>query len=158
MKSLNLKQILQKHKIELLEFETSTISIEQPDCSKDIFNQNCDSDEHENTLDGKESRVSKAQKRRDKKAEKEKQRLVDIEKQEEENKNGIRHLEQETIKSLLDKRDLKLAVVPSDGDCMFAGLVHQLAQLEVNSTVTDLRKSTANELLEKKWRILSFLF
>jgi len=150
--------LAEKHKIELLEFETSSISIEPSDCTKEINDQNCNSDEeHDNALDGKEGRVSKAQKRRDKKAEKEKQRLIDIEKQEEENKNGIRHLEQEKIKSLLDKRDLKLAEVPSDGDCMFAGLVHQLAQLEVNSTVTDLRKSTANELLEKKAEYSPFL-
>eukprot|EP00092_Neocalanus_flemingeri_P056514 GFUD01067017.1.p1 GENE.GFUD01067017.1~~GFUD01067017.1.p1 ORF type:complete len:205 (-),score=73.88 GFUD01067017.1:89-703(-) len=92
----------------------------------------------------------KPKKRRDNKAEKEKQRLIDIEKQEEENKNGTRHLEQVKIKSLLEDRGFKLTEIPSDGDCMFAGLVHQLSQLDLRSSVDDLRKSTASELLENK--------
>jgi len=146
----------EKHKIELLEVEASTISIQESDCIKsDSINTNCDVED--DSIDDKEGRVSKAQKRRDKKAAKEKQRLLDIEKQEEENKNGIRHLEQEKIKSLLDSRNLKLKEIPSDGDCMFAGLVHQLAQLDQSSTVADLRKRTAKELLENKTDYSPFL-
>ena len=71
-------------------------------------------------------RVSKAQKRREKKADKEEERRRDIERQEEENLTGARTREQEKIKELLEARGLKLAEVPSDGDCMFAGLVHQV--------------------------------
>ena len=59
--------------------------------------------------------------RRDKKAEREKQRLEDIERQEEENLSGQRHLEQEAITRLLEARGLTLHQIPSDGDCMFAG-------------------------------------
>lgn len=150
-------ELVEKHKLELLEFETSTISIEKSDSTKDSDNQNCDENEQDNNSDEKENRVSKAQKRRDKKNEKEKQRLEDIDKQEEENKNGIRHLEQEKIKSLLEGRNLKLAEIPSDGDCMFAGLVHQLVQLNLNSTVTDLRRNTADELMKNKADYSPFL-
>jgi len=147
--------LTEKHKIELLEVETSTISIKEAEPNGD--DPISDADDNENNSNEKDNRVSKAQKRRDKKAEKDKQRLLDIEKQEEENKNGVRNLEQEKIKSLLEKRSLKLAEISSDGDCMFAGLVHQLAQLGLNSAVTDLRKSTANELLENKSDYSPFL-
>lgn len=74
----------------------------------------------------RQPRVSKAQKRRDKKAAKEKERQLEIERQEEENKHGARNLEAERIKSILQQRDLALQEVPSDGDCLFAGLVEQL--------------------------------
>ena len=47
---------------------------------------------------GKEGRVSKAQKRRDNKVQKEEQRKLEILKQEEENLLGVRHREQERIK------------------------------------------------------------
>ena len=73
-----------------------------------------------------EKKVSKAQKRRDKKAEKEKERLEDISKQEEENKLGQRHIETEKIKEILSSRGLKVKDIPSDGDCLFAGVLHQL--------------------------------
>jgi len=148
--------LVEKQKLELLQLETSSLSLKEAEVRNgDDRNSDaaeCDDNEHE-----KEPRVSKAQKRRDKKAEKDKQRLLDIERQEEENKNGIRHLEQEKIKSLLEKRSLKLAEIPSDGDCMFAGLVHQLAGLGNVSTVADLRKSTAKELMENKADYSPFL-
>jgi len=105
----------------------------------------------------KKTGFQKPKKGETKKNEKEKQRLEDIDKQEEENKNGIRHLEQEKIKSLLEGRNLKLAEIPSDGDCMFAGLVHQLVQLNLNSTVTDLRRNTADELMKNKADYSPFL-
>jgi len=145
--------LAERHKLELLEVDTSTISIKEPECD----NQDSDVDENDTNTVEQEHRVSKAQKRRDKKAEKDKQRLIDIEKQDEENKNGIRHLEQEKIKALLEKRSLRLAEIPSDGDCMFAGLVHQLAQLGLSNTVVDLRKSTAKELLENQADYSPFL-
>ncbi len=50
------------------------------------------------------TRVTKAQKRRDKKKQKERERLEEIEKQEELNKTGQRAVETEKIKSLLSSR------------------------------------------------------
>jgi len=63
-----------------------------------------------------EPRVTKAQKRRDKKAEKDKERAVLIAEQEEENKLGPRHREEVRIKEILTARKLKLFEVPSNGD------------------------------------------
>ena len=103
----------------------------------------------EEVVDMKENnkKVSKAQKRRDKKAEKERDRLEDIERQEEENKHGLRHIESDKIKSILTSRDLKICEIPSNGDCLFAGIAHQLKN---GLKVSDLRKMVAETLLSNK--------
>jgi OTU domain-containing protein 6 len=64
----------------------------------------------------KEPRVTKAQKRRDKKAEKDKEREAEIALQEQENKLGPRHREEVRIKEILTARKLKIVEVPSNGD------------------------------------------
>jgi len=99
--------------------------------------------------DGNVVRISRAQKRRDKKSTKEKLRLEEIEKQEELNKDGPRMKEQQAIKEKLTKMNLKLVEIASDGDCMFAGIEHQLKQLKISSSVKELRNQTAEELKGK---------
>jgi len=91
-------------------------------------------------------KVSKAQKKRDAKAAKEKARLLEIEQQEEENKFGARAKEKDMIASKLKGKQLKLKEIPSNGDCLFAGLVDQLSQLNIESSVSQLRDQTATEL------------
>ena len=98
-------------------------------------------------IDIKEKKVSKAQKRRDKKAEKEKERQEDIAKQEEENKHGQRHIETEKIKELLASRGMKIHDIPSNGDCLFASLAHQL---DNNANVPGLRKLVAETMMNHK--------
>ena len=56
--------------------------------------------------------------------------------QEEENKLGQRHIETEKIKAILEARALKIKDIPSDGDCLFAGVIHQLQN---NMKVSELR-------------------
>ena len=149
----------QKHSDELLDIVTSNLSINDTSDEPTTNTTNCDKDvKNDNDKEEvKEVRVSKAQKRRDKKAEKDKQRLLDIEKQEEENLNGLRHLEQETITKLLDSRGLSLHEVPSDGDCMFAGLVHQLSLVGEVSNIDDLRHQTSTEMRSNSGQYLPFL-
>ena len=147
----------QKHSDELLDIMTSNISINETSDEPTTNNSNCDKDKDNDKEEVKEVRVSKAQKRRDKKAEKEKQRLLDIEKQEEENLTGQRNLEQEAISKLLDSRGLSLHEVPSDGDCMFAGLVHQLSLVGEVSNITDLRHQTSAEMRSNSGQYLPFL-
>jgi hypothetical protein len=55
-----------------------------------------------NVLQGRD-RVSKAQKRRDRKEQKERDRQLDIDRQDELNKLGLRHLEAQKLKELLTK-------------------------------------------------------
>lgn len=146
----------EKHQREILELNTEKLSLncegEDPGAGSSSVVQ-----DSESTEENKEMRVSKAQKRRDKKAEKEKQRLEDIEKQEEENLLGKRNLEQEAIKKILESRGLKLFEIPSDGDCMFAAIVHQLRGAGLESSVAELRERTAGELEEKSEEYLPFL-
>lgn len=140
----------QKHSAEMLDLLTENISLseEQEQPSNDT---NCDD------IKKPEARESKAQKRRDKKAEKERQRLEDIERQEAENLSGQRNLEQEAITRLLGARGLTLHQIASDGDCMFAGLVHQLSLAGGVSSVSELRQQTAAELRTNSGQYLPFL-
>lgn len=78
------------------------------------------------TNDEPKGRISKAQRRRDKKAIKEKERNEEIEAQEVENLQGVRHLETLKIKSILKERGLSIVEVPSDGDCLYASLGIQI--------------------------------
>lgn len=72
-------------------------------------------------------RISKAQKRRDKKAQADRQLQIDILAQEELNKTGARTVETQTINALLRARQLQLHSVASDGDCLYNAVAHQLA-------------------------------
>ena len=81
--------------------------------------------------------------------------------QEEENKLGQRNIETEKIKAILEARALKIKDIPSDGDCLFAGVIHQLQN---NMKVSELRTISShvftNSLtmnLQKKWRNFIFL-
>jgi len=93
-----------------------------------------------------EQRISKAQKRRDKKAAKEKERQREIEAQEEENRYGARNREAEQIKTILNSRNLVIKEVPSNGDCLFAGIVHHLHLGGVQTSVKEMRKAATDEI------------
>ncbi|XP_063234009.1 deubiquitinase OTUD6B [Bacillus rossius redtenbacheri] len=74
---------------------------------------------------GNPQRVSKARKRRDRKAVKEREREQLIMAQEEENKTGARNTEMQTIKRLLRARGLAVHEIPSDGNCLYAAVDFQ---------------------------------
>jgi len=147
-----------RHKNELAQFEESSPEIcpevETAPVTMGTFIEEENDIEEINT--GGE-RVSKAQKRRDKKAAKEKERINEIEKQEEENQHGARNLEAAKIKELLESRDLLLQEIPSNGDCLFAGLVHQLGLQKLEKSVKDLRKAATDEIRGNSDDYLPFL-
>jgi len=147
-----------RHKNELAQFEESSPEIcpevETAPVTMGTFIEEENDIEEINT--GGE-RVSKAQKRRDKKAAKEKERINEIEKQEEENQHGARNLEAAKIKELLESRDLLLQEIPSNGDCLFAGLVHQLGLRKLEKSVKDLRKAATDEIRGNSDDYLPFL-
>ncbi|CAB3366987.1 Hypothetical predicted protein [Cloeon dipterum] len=89
-------------------------------------------------------RLTKAQKRRDKKAEKDKEREIQIAQQEQENKFGPRNREEVAIKELLKARKLQLFEVPSNGDCLYLAIEHQLKEKSRPSKdVSELRRLTS---------------
>ncbi|XP_047107636.1 deubiquitinase OTUD6B isoform X1 [Schistocerca piceifrons] len=69
-----------------------------------------------------QKRITKAQKRREKKAtkEKERERLIAI--QETENVHGARNIEMQKIKQILKEKKLMLHEIPSDGNCLYCAI------------------------------------
>lgn len=103
-------------------------------------------------------RVSKAQKRRDKKASAEKERNQKIIEQEALNVFGKRNVEIQTIKKMLQKRGLMIYEIPSDGHCLYNAIAHQLKIIrETPLTLHELRTKTAVYLKENMNEFLPFI-
>ncbi|XP_042322091.1 deubiquitinase OTUD6B [Sceloporus undulatus] len=88
-------------------------------------------------------RISKAQKRRDKKAALEKEREERIAEAEIENLTGARHLESQKLAHILATRQLEIKQIPSDGHCMYRAIEDQLRERQNSWTVATLRSRTA---------------
>ena len=97
--------------------------------------------------------VSKAQKRRNKKENLEKERLAEIKAQQELNKLGPRHLETTKILEILKHKKLVLHDIPSNGDCLFAAICHQMEGREV----LRLRHECVEKIKSQKMDYLPFL-
>lgn len=143
----------QRHDNELQQL-AATITADDSAELKHQKNDNEDDDDDDNKLNGnaqqnnQQPRISKAQKRRDKKATAERQLRSDIAAQDELNKTGARTVETNTINALLRARQLQLHAVPSDGDCLYNAVAQQLVRTgRGHHTVASLR-STAADYIE----------
>lgn len=106
-----------------------------------------------------QQRISKAQKRRDKKVQSEKEKQAEILAQEEINKTGPRMLETSALKSILKSRNLVLHPIASDGDCLYNAIKHQLiitGQLPVLETPA-LRNLTADYIAAHKDSLIFYM-
>ncbi|XP_050361480.1 deubiquitinase OTUD6B [Nymphalis io] len=108
--------------------------------------------------DNVKPKISKAQKRRDKKLQQERDREKEIKMQEIENINGPRNMENQAICKRLEERNLKICPIPSDGDCLYKAVVHQY-EINYNKTlgVDDLRNRVSSYILEHKEDFMPFL-
>ncbi|XP_012063816.1 PREDICTED: OTU domain-containing protein 6B [Atta cephalotes] len=124
---------------------------EKPEeASKEISKDNCS--------EQLAHRVSKAQKRREKKAIAEKERNQRIIEQEALNAFGKRNIEIEAIKKILSERELMIYEIPSDGHCLYNAVAHQLKiNGETPLSLHDLRIKTADYLRENMNDFLPFL-
>lgn len=103
-------------------------------------------------------KMSKAQKKREKKEADEKQREKDIALQEIENLKGPAHIELTRIKEKLSKMDLDMKEVCADGNCMFYAVSDQLGQhLQVQKSFKELRELTSNYMLQNPDSFQPFL-
>lgn len=103
-------------------------------------------------------KISKAQKRRDKKSQQEKEREQQIKLQEKENLHGPRNKEIQEISSRLKKRSLIMFAIPSDGDCLYKAIAHQLAlHRNINISAGQLRKDAAEYIKEHKDDFIPFM-
>ncbi|KAL0112876.1 hypothetical protein PUN28_012256 [Cardiocondyla obscurior] len=112
----------------------------------------------DNCSDQAAHRVSKAQKRREKKAIAEKERNQRIIEQEALNVFGKRNVETEAIKKILSDRNLIIYEIPSDGHCLYNAVAHQLKiNGETPLSLHDLRTKTADYLRQNMNDFLPFL-
>ncbi|XP_076232746.1 deubiquitinase OTUD6B [Calliopsis andreniformis] len=103
-------------------------------------------------------RVSKAQRRRDKKANAERERNQRIIEEEALNVFGKRNVELQTIKKILYDRGLMIYEIPSDGHCLYNAVAHQLKVIgETPLTFQELRMKTALYLRENMNEFLPFI-
>ncbi|XP_039592943.1 deubiquitinase OTUD6B [Polypterus senegalus] len=105
----------------------------------------------------KSCRISKAQKRRDKKAAIEKERENRIAEAEIENLSGARHLEYQKLSQGLAQRHLQIKQIPSDGHCMYRAIEDQLICKGLNWNVQELRAQTAKYMRDHSEDFLPFL-
>lgn len=103
-------------------------------------------------------KITKAQKRRDKKILQEKEREQQIKLQEKENINGPRNLELQAVSEKLQKNKLKIFTIPSDGDCLYKAVAHQLENTRQKSmSVDELRKNVAEYIRQNKDVFMPFM-
>jgi len=176
--ALLLAQLDLKHENELKEFKNSAFPV---DCSDEKSECLIDSDKQESCADSERvvsdslcdadglsdknlfsvkgtQKLSKAQKRRNKKAALEKEREKFIAEQAVENLNGLRHLESEQIKAKLSKRNLSIYEIPPDGNCLYKAIEHQLSILNLKQlNVQTLREETSKYMLSHMADFMPFL-
>lgn len=102
-------------------------------------------------------RVSKAQKRRDKKLQQDKERQERIANTDCSDLNKSRADEEARFKEILLSKGLRIVDVPSDGDCMYKALSHQLSLNGIYASVADLRTKTGRYIREHKDDFVPFL-
>lgn len=116
------------------------------------------SEESESAEMKETTRVSKAQKRRIKKAVENKERLELIRAQELENRKGPRIIEMDKIKQFLQELGLSIYSIPADGNCLYCSVNHQLKTTgREEYSVSELRKITADYMRSHKDDILPFM-
>ncbi|XP_038664996.1 deubiquitinase OTUD6B isoform X2 [Scyliorhinus canicula] len=113
--------------------------------------------EIENETAVKQSRISKAQKRREKKAAQDKEREERIAEAEIENLKGARHLENQKLAEILAKRQLQIKQIPSDGHCMYKAIEDQLKKQNSLLTLAELRIQAAEYMRSHVDDFLPFL-
>ncbi|CAG9839033.1 unnamed protein product [Diabrotica balteata] len=135
-------------------------------CSEplNISMENGEEDESEMTEDQtvengiNSTRISRAQKRRNKKELEAKEREKRILEQAEKNKEGPRIVETNAIKQVLKTMNLKLHNIPADGNCLYLAVNHQLQVTgRPTKSVNDLRKVTADFMRQNKDDFLPFM-
>ncbi|XP_001605347.1 deubiquitinase OTUD6B [Nasonia vitripennis] len=148
---------------EMARFKLSHMSIDKTDAEIEgspVDENSTPVNEQNNQEEPKSAgRVSKAQKRREKKETAERERNQRIIEQEALNVHGKRNLEIQAIKNILVKRDLMIHEIPSDGHCLYNAVAHQLKVIGNTPTLdlNDLRRQTAIYLRENTDNFLPFI-
>jgi OTU domain-containing protein 6 len=106
----------------------------------------------------KQPKPSKAQRRREKKENEEKARKEELKTAEKDNINGPRQREIVAIKKILTSRKLRTYSVPSDGDCLYGALKHQMKIVKsVNYEISELRRLAAEFIKANKDTLIFYM-
>ncbi|KAM3596394.1 uncharacterized protein V6R79_013749 [Siganus canaliculatus] len=149
----------QKHDEELKQLE-STSSTEPQKVEEMVNGVEAMKVEDEEQGEVKQPRVTKAQKRRDKKAAQEKERESRIAEAEVQNLQGVRHQEGLILAQKLSQLQFQIKEISSDGHCMYRAVEDQLAQRSkpgLVKSVKELRSSTAEYMRNHVDDFLPFL-
>ncbi|XP_050306944.1 deubiquitinase OTUD6B [Anthonomus grandis grandis] len=151
--------------ISRLEKELDNRHNEELNGFKEIEADNCieptaeEPEDDEVQIDKTAPKMSRAQKRRNKKESEAKEREKRIQEQAEKNREGPRFVEMTSIKNSLKEIDLQIHNIPADGNCLYLAVKHQLTVSGRPSySVTELRKKTANYMREHKDDFLPFMY
>ncbi|KAJ8679937.1 hypothetical protein QAD02_015724 [Eretmocerus hayati] len=125
----------------------------------ELDNKQTDNEISYNEVNRPANRISKAQKRRDKKENAERERNQRIIEQEALNIHGKRNVETQAILNILIQRNLRMHEIPSDGHCLYNAVAHQLKLIGDTPVLgfSDLRKKTAIYLRENSDNFLPFI-
>ncbi|KAJ7338990.1 hypothetical protein JRQ81_012892 [Phrynocephalus forsythii] len=146
-------ELEEKHKEELKKLK-ETLPEQNKECSAALNIARLELEDKETI---QPPRISKAQKRRDKKAALEKEREERIAEAEIENLTGARHLESQKLAQILAARGLEIKQIPSDGHCMYRAIEDQLKEQQNSWTVPTLRSRTAEYMGSHMDDFLPFL-
>jgi len=103
-------------------------------------------------------KVSRAEKRRSKKITQMKERQSLIEEHDIKNIGGARHIETKTLVEKLKNLGLVIYDIPSDGNCLYSALVHQLKEVCGKIlTVPEIRLQTSEFLKHNKNEFIPYL-
>ncbi|KAI1285272.1 Deubiquitinase OTUD6B [Halotydeus destructor] len=159
------KELKIKHdnELQLLKFPVESVAAIEVDKASEILDNLAlggkldDENQMSNETPDASKKPSKAQKRREKKSllEKEKEERIANEDVSDLSKNRVQ--EEQKFGSILKQLGLKVIEVPSDGDCMYKALEHQLSIKGVQSSVDELRHSTSESIRTNKEEYWPFL-
>lgn len=103
-------------------------------------------------------KISRAEKRRSKKVIQMKERQALIEEHDIKNIGGTRHIETQTLIKKLKNIGLVIFDIPSDGNCLYSAIVHQLKEVcRQTFTVSDIRIKTSDFLKSNKDDFIPYL-
>lgn len=149
------QELEQKHSSELEVVKPACEELEAPE---DIQAPG-DPGDNEIVEETQTTRVSRAGRRRNKKAQEEREREKRILEQSEKNREGPRMTEINAMKEVLKKIGLQLFNIPADGNCLYCAVNHQLEMTGRETyTVSKLRKLTAEFMRENKDEFLPFMY
>uniref|UniRef100_A0A1B6CUT1 ubiquitinyl hydrolase 1 n=1 Tax=Clastoptera arizonana TaxID=38151 RepID=A0A1B6CUT1_9HEMI len=150
-------ELEKKHEDELLSLQSSKTNANVAQVTDELNNVNIDTDDEVPGLT--QHRITKAQRRRDKKASQLKQRELGIAEQQIENLHGVRNIEIQELKKILKARNLMVHEIPSDGNCLYCAIEHQLKILDgpTAPNLNELRTMTSDFLREHSVDFLPYL-